>query len=85
MSFLSLRLLHANLFIQEETDNIVLQINRFLPTSPASTKIHISQARHVGQMWKKETIPGGPAENPPCCRHVRYLLDQIPRPVLVSS
>ena len=46
-------------FIQEETDNIVLQINRFSPyVTGQRTKIHISQARHV--VWadvEKETIP----------------------------
>ena len=51
-------------FIQEETDNIVLHINRFAPyVSGERTKIHISQAKHV--VWadvEKETVPGGPME-----------------------
>ena len=68
-------------FIQEETDNIVLQINRFSPyVTGQRTKIHISQARHV--VWadvEKETIPGGPAEEDPTVAAMsRYLLDQIP-------
>ncbi|MFQ7746436.1 MAG: acetyl-CoA hydrolase/transferase family protein, partial [Eubacteriales bacterium] len=68
-------------FIQEETDNIVLQINRFSPyVTGQRTKIHISQARHV--VWadvEKETIPGGPAEEDPIVAAMsRYLLDQIP-------
>ena len=68
-------------FIQEETDNIVLQINRFSPyVTGQRTKIHISQARHV--VWadvEKETIPGGPAEEDPIVAAMsRYRLDQIP-------
>ena len=64
-------------FIQEETDNIVLQINRFAPyVTGERTKIHISQAKHV--VWadeEKETVPGGPMETEAMAK---FLLDQIP-------
>lgn len=68
-------------FIQEETDNIILHINRFAPyVSGDRTKIHISQARHV--VWadvEKETIPGGPMEaDQETAAMSRFLLDQIP-------
>ena len=51
-------------FIQEETDNIVLQINRHAPyVTGQRTKIHISQAKYVVYAdIEKETIPGGPME-----------------------
>ena len=69
-------------FIQEETDNIVLQINRFAPyVTGERTKIHISQAKHV--VWadeEKETVPGGPMEaDRETEAMARFLLDQIPR------
>ena len=68
-------------FIQEETDNIVLQINRFAPyVTGERTKIHISQAKHV--VWadeEKETVPGGPMEaDRETEAMARFLLDQIP-------
>ena len=68
-------------FIQEETDNIVLQINRFAPyVTGERTKIHISQARHV--VWAdvaKETVPGGPMEaDQETEAMAKFLLDQIP-------
>lgn len=68
-------------FIQEETDNIVLHINRFAPyVSGERTKIHISQAKHV--VWadvEKETVPGGPMEaDQETAAMSRFLLDQIP-------
>ena len=68
-------------FIQEETDNIVLQINRFAPyVTGERTKIHISQAKHV--VWadeEKETVPGGPMEaDRETEAMAKFLLDQIP-------
>ena len=68
-------------FIQEETDNIVLQINRHAPyVTGQRTRIHISQARYV--VWadvEKETIPGGVMEEDAEIGAMsRYLLDQIP-------
>lgn len=68
-------------FIQEETDNIILQINRHAPyVTGQRTKIHISQAKHV--VWadvEKETVPGGVMEEDPETEAMsRYLLDQIP-------
>ena len=68
-------------FIQEETDNIVLQINRFAPyVTGERTKIHLSQAKHV--VWadeEKETVPGGPMEaDRETEAMAKFLLDQIP-------
>lgn len=68
-------------FIQEETDNIVLHINRFAPyVSGERTKIHISRAKYV--VWadvEKETVPGGPMEaDKETAAMSRFLLDQIP-------
>ncbi len=68
-------------FIQEETDNIVLQINRHAPyVTGQRTKIHISQAKYVVYAdIEKETIPGGPMEEDGEIEAMsRYLLDQIP-------
>ena len=68
-------------FIQEETDNIVLQDHRLLPLRhrPAHQNPHLSgQACGVADV-EKETIPGGPAEEDPTVAAMsRYLLDQIP-------
>ena len=57
-------------FIQEETDNIVLQINRFSPyVTGQRTKIHISQpGMWCGQMWKRRPFPAARPEEAP---HVR--------------
>ena len=68
-------------FIQERTDNIILQVNRFSPyVTGERTLIHISQAKHV--VWadaEKETLPGGPMEaDQETATMSRYLLDQIP-------
>ena len=68
-------------FIMEETDNIILQINRFSPyVHGERTRIHISQAKHV--VWadvEKETVPGGPMEeDAETAAMSQYLLDQIP-------
>ena len=68
-------------FIQEETDNIVLQINSHAPyVTGQRTKIHISQAKYVVYAdIEKETIPGGPMEEDGEIEAMsRYLLDQIP-------
>lgn len=68
-------------FIMEQTDNIILQINRFSPfVTGDRTQIHVSQAKHV--VWAdvpKETVPGGPMEEDPETEAMsRFLLDQIP-------
>lgn len=68
-------------FIMEETDNIILHINRFSPfVSGERTQIHISQAKHVVYAdVEKETVPGGPMEeDAETAAMSRYLLDQIP-------
>lgn len=68
-------------FIMEETDNIILHINRFSPfVSGERTQIHISQAKHVVYAdVEKETVPGGPMEeDEETAAMSRYLLDQIP-------
>ena len=58
-------------FIQEETDNIVLQINRFSPyVTGQRTKIHISQARHVVRCGKGDHSRRPGRGGPHRCRHV---------------
>lgn len=69
-------------FIQEETDNIILHINRQSPyVLGERTLIHISDAKYIVYAdVEKETIPGGPMEedDPEVQAMSRYLLDQIP-------
>lgn len=69
-------------FIMEETDNIILQINRFSPyVYGERTRVHISDAKYVVYAdEEKETVPGGVAEenDPEIIKMSDYLLDQIP-------
>ena len=53
-------------FIQEETDNIVLQINRFAPyVTGERTKIHISQpSTWCGPTRRRRPSPAAPWSRP---------------------
>ncbi len=64
-------------FIQEETDNIVLQINRYSPKSPTAPKsTPLGQACGVGRC--RRYIPAARQRGPHRCRHVGTCWTRFP-------